>query len=769
MKQLLIMRGAPGAGKSTWVKNNDLEQYTLSPDDIRLLFQGPVMNEQGGTHISMKNDNKVWRFLFDLLEERMKRGEFTIIDATHSKSDMINRYKKLAKHYRYRVNVVDFSDVPLKILLKQNKERESHKFVPEAAIMNIHARMQTENVPSYAKVSQPDEVLSEIGFTPIDFSHYKKIHHIGDIHGCYDVLQQYLSKELREDELYIFLGDLVDRGIQNKEVLDFFLEIYERKNVIIIEGNHEIHLWRWANDYDGHSRTFNEKTQPELEAPFWKTLKTRRNVPRKDLIGRLFNKKEPILEEDDFLDERALGFYKKQVRQFYRRLYQAAYYTYHGKTVLVTHGGLSKAPNDLVYIATEQMVKGVGDYEIDIDEIWDNLTPDSIYQIHGHRNIYRLPTQASPSSFNLEGRVEHGGHLRVVTLSKEGFETHEIKNDVFEFVFQEAPKHLNEDILTIDDWVDYMENHDLIQAKEVMPNIKSYNFTRESFNKRTWDDLNMRARGLFINTETKEIVNRSYNKFFNINERPDTKIGRLPDTLSFPVKVYSKPNGYLGMLGYDSASDELIFSSKSEVNGPYAEWFKELFYKTFDEEKVSWIKRELKGSNITFVFEVILPEKDPHIIKYDEDHLVLLDLVERTIKYNKMDYSIVHNVAEQIGVACKEHCFTLDDWIAFYRWYRQQTEDFSIEEEGYVIEDAEGFMTKLKLPYYNFWKQMRGVAEKVGKKQDDAIKRGAFVTPLHNYFFAWMKTKDPKYIKKTMQGPGIIHLREEYYKEKGDS
>ena len=34
MRQLVLLRGAMGSGKSTWVKNNHLEDFTLSPDYI---------------------------------------------------------------------------------------------------------------------------------------------------------------------------------------------------------------------------------------------------------------------------------------------------------------------------------------------------------------------------------------------------------------------------------------------------------------------------------------------------------------------------------------------------------------------------------------------------------------------------------------------------------------------------------------------------------------------------------------------------------------
>lgn len=54
-----------------------------------------------------------------------------------------------------------------------------------------------------------------------NLSKYKKIHHIGDLQGCYSVLKEYI-KTIKEDEFYIFLGDYINRGIENGKVINFF-------------------------------------------------------------------------------------------------------------------------------------------------------------------------------------------------------------------------------------------------------------------------------------------------------------------------------------------------------------------------------------------------------------------------------------------------------------------------------------------------------------------------------------------------------------------
>lgn len=760
IRTLVLLRGAMGAGKSTFVKENHLQQYVLSADDIRLLFQTPVMTETGKTAISAKNDGRVWKLLMELLEERMKRGEFTIVDATHAKQEMIAQYKSLAQRYRYRVHVLDFSDVPLETLLEQNRQRDEHKHVPEHVIMNAHERMQTEHVPKWVNLVKPNEYHDVMRFDPTDYSDYKRIHHIGDVQGCFDALMDYFKETghtfdgsypvLNDDELYIFVGDMLDRGIQNAEVLKFFLYICEQRNVAIIEGNHEIHLWNWSNDEPSFSKEFVNYTQPQLE---------------------------------EGLSEEEIVELKKATRQLYRRLRQLVYYTYNGKEVIVTHGGLSKMPENLMYISTHQFINGVGDYEVDIDNHWDeNLPYETIYacggkgnvswmtvqepkkvpkyQIHGHRNIFRLPVQAGEYSFNLEGQVEFGGNLRSVTLTDAGFETHEVKNHVFKIRKGSTPKTIDEDI-SMEQFIAYLSNHKEITEKDLGGNIYSYNFTRDAFRDKIWDDINIKARGLFINKNTQEIVSRSYNKFFNVNERSFTKLNALADNLVFPVQVYDKPNGYLGTVGYDSESDSLVFTSKSTNQGDHAGWLKDLFVSKLGSIGLEAIKQDLKDMNVALVFEVIKAKEDPHIIEYAEDKLVLLDLVERTVQYNKRPYIDVVGFAHSYGFECKKLMHTFESWTEFYYWYRNVTSDMSIKDEGFVIEDAVGFMTKIKLPYYNFWKQFRSIKDKFAKRHEHTVKGGSLYTPLHNKVFKWMKGQDGIWLKES----DIITVRKAFERD----
>ena len=179
----------------------------------------------------------------------MQRGEFVVIDATNSKTQEINRYKDMAKTYRYRMYCVDMTGVPMEECKRRTK------------LMPIYKQF----IPAGVTVIQPDE-LDKIWYKPSDFSHYKRIHHIGDIHGCYTVLKEYLKDGFKDDELYIFCGDYIDRGIENVEVINFLYENMNRPNVILLEGNHERWLWYWAHGGTSKSAEFEKVTRKQLEA-----------------------------------------------------------------------------------------------------------------------------------------------------------------------------------------------------------------------------------------------------------------------------------------------------------------------------------------------------------------------------------------------------------------------------------------------------------------------------------------------------------------------
>lgn len=739
MRVLLLFRGSPGCGKSTYIEENGLKQYALSADDIRMMCASPTLDTSGKVCISQENDKIVWNTLFKILETRMQNGEFTVIDATNSKTAEMNKYKTLAKKYRYRIYCIDMTDLPIEEAKRRNKMRTELKQVPDEVIDKMYSRFATQNIPSGIKTIKPDE-LDTIWYKPADCSEYNKIHVIGDIHGCYTVLNTYFENNggIKDDELYIFTGDYVDRGIENAEVVKFFCDNTNRSNMIFIEGNHERHLRDWGNDIIARSKEFEFATKPQLVSA---------------------------------------GISKKDVRNFCRKLYQCSFFNYHDKTFLVTHGGISNIPvmNDgsygLTFVATDKMIKGVGSYK-DSDTVDKSFTDNMgyfFYQIHGHRNLSGSPVQVTTNTFNVEGDVEHGGHLRAVQITKDGIETFEIKNDVFKEPEEEASVDVSNVDMSVYNMVDSMRKNKCIIEKS-FGRISSFNFTRKAFEKNIWDNMTNKARGLYIDTVDYKIVARSYDKFFNINQRPETRIEELRRKLQFPVVAYLKENGFLGIVGWNPETDDILITTKSSIVGDYSGYFKNMLYSHYGEESVDKMKDYIKENNVSFVFECCDMTNDPHIIEYDKDKLILLDVIKNQMKYDKLPYDELVSIANEIGFSVKEKSYVLESWEDFYKWYNEiMADDYKYNGdhvEGFVIEDSNGYMVKVKLAYYSFWKHMRNVAHTV-LKTGNYLRTGSLISPIENEFFGWCKmmfnnlTPEEKEERKYNN---IVSLRKMFFK-----
>jgi len=420
----------------------------------------------------------------------------------------------------------------------------------------------------------------------------------------------------------------------------------------------------------------------------------------------------------------------------------------------------------LLFIATEQLTKGVGTYEDSsvIAETWYDTTPENYYQIHGHRNLPNDDIMVNDKVFNLEGKVEFGGDLRVVTLSKNGFETFGISNTIFdnEQSNDKVQESIIQNNITVEDAIKQMRNSKFINEKKITNNISSFNFTKDAFYNKEWSDLTTKARGLFINVIENKVVARSYEKFFNINERPNVKIDMLQYKLSFPIRAYVKENGFLGIVSYDKENDDFFIATKSTNQGDFVKYLKDIFETQVKNKEE--LKQYIKDNNVSFVFECVDINNDPHIIEYKENELFLLDIIYNDLNFKKYSYEELCKISQQFDLKHKTLAYTLDSWQDFYKWYNEVLQEDYLynnqEIEGFVVEDTNGFMFKIKLWYYNTWKFNRSIAQEV-LRSGNFRRTSALTTSLHNLFCGWMKNN----YKNEDLPKDIISLRKLFYQD----
>lgn len=707
MRKLFVLRGAPASGKSSFIEKNNLKEYTISSDSIRLLFESGTKNINGSDKISNSNDPIVWDTIRKMLKYRMERGNLTFLDATSCSFGDVNKYNKLSKKYNYEMVVVDF-DVELSELIKRDNARESLKRVGESTINKFYERKKIE-LPSSIKVIKPEDVQYELVYKVQDFSNYEKVVFIGDLQGCYSSLNDYFkSNPFNDNYLYIFLGDYIDRGIENHLVIDFLISLSNKKNVYFLMGNHELHLIKYLSEGEAFSKVFMNKTLPQI--------------------------KDILLSK------------KKEVSDFCEKMLDFLRFTYKGKEFTCTHSGLPfyVENSEILKLPSTQLLKGIGNYGTDIDSLWNESCEKNQYQVHGHRNSLELPI-VNNQSINLEGKVEFGGSLRILEVD-EKFKEIEIVQEIYD-------EKLNNKRKKKMSFLETLRANDLVKEKELKNGVSSFNFTKKAFFKKQWDETNIKARGLFIRTADEKIIARSYDKFFNLNERKETEMNSLKDNLKFPLDVYQKDNGFLGILG--SNNGELFFSSKSSNETDFANWFKEIAEKTLNMEELQKI---MKGGNLSMVFEVNDPINDPHIIEYEERHLVLLDVIRNEEFFNKLKYSDLKGIANKIGAKCKIKTCSLKNWEEFTSWYDSVNNEYNLLE-GYVIEDSNSFMFKIKLPYYSFWKYMRTVRDRM-RNEKEISSQSLQARGYKTFFYEWLLTQEKELLNKD-----IIYLRNKYIEE----
>lgn len=195
MKKLLLLRGAPASGKSTFIKDNNLEPYVISSDNLRLMVAGLSMDLDGNMKTSQDLDRKVWGFLGEILDERMRYGATTVIDATHNSTKSFRKYKPLAEKYGYKVYCITFT-APIPELMRRNAARPAYKIVPPDCIYAMAHKVESQPTPDWVKdITTLDEFYANEA--PSDLTDkYDTIKVIGDVHGCFPLFYESYYKTL---------------------------------------------------------------------------------------------------------------------------------------------------------------------------------------------------------------------------------------------------------------------------------------------------------------------------------------------------------------------------------------------------------------------------------------------------------------------------------------------------------------------------------------------------------------------------------------------
>lgn len=320
----------------------------------------------------------------------------------------------------------------------------------------------------------------------------------------------------------------------------------------------------------------------------------------------------------------------------------------------------------------------------------------------------------------------------------------------------------------MDKRLENMLNSEYIRVKELGNDVVSLNFTRDAFQDGVWNDETIKARGLFINKVTGDIVARSYNKFFQYDETQETK-DYVDNNLVYPLYISKKFNGFLGILSV--YNNNFFIATKSTNDGEYCDYFKNILNNTIfkNKQETKELFNTLKENNCSVVFEVMDMENDQHIV-YENNPLALLDFIPNSLDLNGIDKDVELSETLKNKINLKSIVIAKNKKINSKEELDKFLQDMEENEfEGAVITDSNGFMWKFKTNFYRFWKTERNQLERIlrGKEPrgvdrlnslDAQEKENGFI----NFLKEFTKDKTQEELEELLNIKSIIWFREQY-------
>lgn len=201
-----------------------------------------------------------------------------------------------------------------------------------------------------------------------------------------------------------------------------------------------------------------------------------------------------------------------------------------------------------------------------------------------------------------------------------------------------------------------------------------------------WNTFNRMCRGLILDMDNKRVLAWPFDKFFNLDQMPETKYENLEALGKFSTS--EKLDGSMIIMFKDPNSGMLLFTTKGSLESEHG-----CYANNFSLPKQFWINAERYTSRGTLVFELI-SRRFQIVVDYKKkgykEGLYLIGYRDH-ISGKLSSFDEVNKIAEMLGVPTfKQYQFSsLDSLLT-------TAKDLPVLEEGFVLRFRDDLMVKVK-------------------------------------------------------------------------
>jgi predicted kinase len=133
MTRLIVTRGLPGSGKTTYARTLQPRVVRVNRDDLRRMLHGArFLTQWAEWQVTIAQRAQV--------EALLRAGADVCVDDTNLRSRTVREWARLAASLDATFEVYDFTHVPLEECLRRNAMRPLQERVDEDVIRSMHER-----------------------------------------------------------------------------------------------------------------------------------------------------------------------------------------------------------------------------------------------------------------------------------------------------------------------------------------------------------------------------------------------------------------------------------------------------------------------------------------------------------------------------------------------------------------------------------------------------------------------------------------------------